>query len=126
MRVIAVDAVGSIIFGTPPGPREIPGIGSSRVPELLRRDEIDDVVHVDDVDAALACRQLLATEGIFAGGSTGSVVAAMTRTLPHLPKPCRAVALFPDRGDRYLGMVYDDDWLAERQRGSLDASRTAP
>ncbi|MEU6643162.1 2,3-diaminopropionate biosynthesis protein SbnA [Saccharomonospora sp. NPDC046836] len=112
LRVVAVDAAGSVIFGGKPGRRDIPGIGSSRIPELCRPSEIDKVVHVDDVDAALGCRELLAREGIFAGGSTGSVVAAIARTLPDLPKPCRIVAIFPDRGDRYLDLVYDDDWLA--------------
>ncbi|PRX50351.1 cysteine synthase A [Prauserella shujinwangii] len=112
LRVVAVDAAGSVVFGGAPGHRELPGIGSSRVPELCRPDEVDEVVHVDDVDAALGCRELLATEGIFAGGSSGSVVAAVARTLPRLPKPCRVVAILPDRGDRYLDLVYDDDWLA--------------
>ncbi len=117
LRVIAVDAVGSVIFGGPPAPREIPGIGSSRVPELFRPEEIDEVVHVDDVDAARGCRELLAAEGIFAGGSSGAVVAAIRRTLPHLHAPCRVLAIFPDRGDRYLDLVYDDDWLESmRQR----------
>lgn len=118
MSTIAVDAVGSVIFDGPPGPREIPGIGSSRVPELHEPSEIDDVVHVDDHTSALACRRLLEKEGIFAGGSTGSVVAAIERLLPSLPRPCRIVALFPDRGDRYLDLVYDDDWLAEVARPS--------
>jgi 2,3-diaminopropionate biosynthesis protein SbnA len=112
LRVVAVDAEGSIIFGAPPGPRHIPGIGSSRVPELFTPAEIDDVVHVGDAEAARACRRLLTTEGIFAGGSSGAVVAAIARTLPTLPRPCRVVAIFPDRGDRYLDMVYDDEWLA--------------
>lgn len=112
LRVVAVDAEGSIIFGTPPGPRHIPGIGSSRVPELFTPAEIDDVVHIGDAEAARACRRLLVTEGIFAGGSSGAVVAAIARTLPTLPRPCRVVAIFPDRGDRYLDMVYDDEWLA--------------
>jgi cysteine synthase A len=116
LQVIAVDAVGSVIFGTAAGPRELPGIGSSRVPELCRPEEIDDVVHVDDVDAALGCRELLIAEGIFAGGSTGAIVAAITRTLPALPRPCRIVAIFPDRGDRYLDLVYDDEWLAAAYR----------
>jgi cysteine synthase A len=116
LRVVAVDAVGSVIFGPPAGPRELPGIGSSRVPELCRPEEIDDVVHVDDVDAALGCRELLLAEGIFAGGSTGAVVAAIERALPALPRPCRIVAIFPDRGDRYLDLVYDDDWLAAAYR----------
>ena len=124
LRVIAVDAVGSVIFGNPPAPREIPGIGSSRVPELLRPDEIDDVVHVDDVDAAEACRELLAKEGIFAGGSSGAVVAAIRRTLPLLTSPGRILAIFPDRGDRYLDLVYDDDWLA-RMRSARAATTAA-
>lgn len=121
LRVIAVDAVGSVIFGGPPGARDLPGIGSSRVPELCRPEEIDEVVQVDDVDAALGCRELLATEGIFAGGSTGSVVCAIARTLPRLPRPCRVVAIFPDRGDRYLDLVYDDGWLASARARRADA-----
>ncbi len=112
LTVIAVDAVGSVIFGGSPGRRDIPGIGSSRVPELSRPEEIDEVVAVDDLEAALSCRRLLATEGIFAGGSSGSVVAAITRKLPELRPGCRVVAILPDRGDRYLDLVYDDDWLA--------------
>jgi N-(2-amino-2-carboxyethyl)-L-glutamate synthase len=121
VRVVAVDAVGSVIFGGPSGPRELPGIGSSRVPELCRPEEIDEVVHVDDVDAALGCRALLTAEGIFGGGSTGAVVAAIARTLPRLPRPCRVVAIFADRGDRYLDLVYDDDWLAAARARRGDA-----
>lgn len=117
LRVIAVDAVGSVIFGGSPGRRDVPGIGASRVPELLAPAEIDDVVHVNDFETAVGCRDLLAAEGIFAGGSTGAVVAAIRRMLPGLPRPCRVVAVFPDRGDRYLDLVYDDDWFAAaRQR----------
>ncbi|MEV0704974.1 2,3-diaminopropionate biosynthesis protein SbnA [Saccharopolyspora sp. NPDC050389] len=117
LRVVAVDAMGSVIFGGAPGRRDVPGIGASRVPELLARDEIDDVVHVDDFETAVGCRDLLAAEGIFAGGSTGAVVAAIRRALPRLPRPCRVVAVFPDRGDRYLDLIYDDDWFAAaRQR----------
>ncbi|QIZ37479.1 2,3-diaminopropionate biosynthesis protein SbnA [Saccharopolyspora sp. ASAGF58] len=117
LRVAAVDAVGSVIFGGPAGPRDVPGIGASRVPELFAPAEIDDVVHVNDFETAVGCRDLLAAEGIFAGGSTGAVIAAIRRTLPGLPRPCRVVAIFPDRGDRYLDLIYDEDWFAAaRQR----------
>jgi N-(2-amino-2-carboxyethyl)-L-glutamate synthase len=122
LRVVAVDAAGSVLFNGPPGRREIPGIGASRVPELFQPDEIDEVVHVYDLEAARGCRALLETEGIFAGGSTGSVVAAISRTLPALRRPCRIVTIFPDRGDRYLNLVYDDEWLAGVQRRDLDAA----
>lgn len=116
LRVIAVDAVGSVIFGGAPGPREIPGIGSSRVPELCRPEEIDDVVYVDDVEAAHGCRDLLSAEGIFAGGSSGAVIAALHKTLPAIPRPCRVLVILPDRGDRYLDLVYDDAWLAAQHQ----------
>lgn len=112
IRVVAVDAVGSVIFGGAPGKRELPGIGSSRVPELLNPGEIDEVVYVNDREAVRGCRALLSKEGIFAGGSSGSVVAAIQKTLPKLPKPCRILTLFPDRGDRYLDSVYNDEWVA--------------
>jgi 2,3-diaminopropionate biosynthesis protein SbnA len=125
LQVIAVDAVGSVIFGDRPRSREIPGIGSSRVPELLSRHEIDDVVHVDDIDAARGCRDLLSAEGIFAGGSSGAVVAAIRRTLPRLSSRSRVLAILPDRGDRYLDLVYDDDWLdrMERRRAQSSGAR---
>lgn len=113
LRVVAVDAVGSVIFGTPPGPRALPGIGASRVPELFSPAEIDTVIHVDDWESVQACRDLLAREGIFAGGSSGSVIAAIRKLLPTLPRPCRVLTLLPDRGERYLDLVYDDDWLAQ-------------
>lgn len=119
--VVAVDAVGSIIFGGLPGRREIPGMGASRVPELLCAQEIDRVVRIGDRAAAHSCRHLLRTEGIFAGGSTGAVVAAINQTLPELRRPCRIITIFPDRGDRYLDLVYDDDWLAGLRDRDLES-----
>lgn len=112
LQVIAVDAVGSVIFGTPAGPREIPGYGASRVPEILEPSEIDRVVHVNDLQAAAGCRRLVATEGILAGGSSGAAIAAIDLVIDELPAGSRVVTLLPDRGERYLDMVFDDDWLA--------------
>lgn len=113
LRVVAVDAVGSVIFGGRPGPREIPGIGASRVPELLSRDEIDEVIYVGDWEAVEGCRELLAYEGVFAGGSSGAVIAAVQQLVPRLPRPATVVTLLPDRGDRYVSTVYDDEWVAQ-------------
>jgi N-(2-amino-2-carboxyethyl)-L-glutamate synthase len=128
LRVIAVDAVGSIIFGGYPGMREIPGIGASRVPELLNRDAIDEVVYVNDLEAVHGCHDLVNREGILAGGSSGSVVAAIQKLLPTLSPPCRIVTLFPDRGDRYLHTIYNEDWIerlsAQMYESSLNALLT--
>ena len=77
-RVVAVDAVGSVIFG-PPEPwelshrRTIPGHGAAVVPPLLQPGLVDRVVKVTDADCVRGCRRLLAEESILAGGSSGAV-----------------------------------------------------
>lgn len=110
LRVTAVDAAGSVIFGRPGGPRELPGLGASRVPELLRAEEIDEVVAVDDRGAVAGCRRLADAEGVLAGASSGAVVAALEDLTARWPAGTRALTLLPDRGERYLGSVYSDDW----------------
>jgi cysteine synthase A len=109
---VAVDAAGSVIFGGPPGPRHVPGLGAGRRPELLARDEIDEVVSVTDREAVAGCRSLAATEGILAGGSSGAVVAAIERLRRGFPASWQVLTVLPDRGDRYLDQVYDDEWVA--------------
>lgn len=111
MSVVAVDAVGSVIFGGRAGPRRVPGLGASRVPELCSPREIDDVVFVSDREAVRGCRALMATEGILAGGSSGAVVAGIEKVLAQAPAPCRVLTLLADRGERYLDLVYDDEWV---------------
>lgn len=111
LKVIAVDAAGSVIFGAPPAPRELPGIGSSRVPELLKRDEIDEVIYVNDLESVAGCQSLLSAEGIFAGGSSGSVIAAIQKIIGSLPAGSRIATILPDRGERYLDSVYDESWV---------------
>lgn len=116
LRVIAVDATGSVIFGAPPAPREIPGIGASRVPELKSQVQVDEVIYVNDWESVQGCRALLSYEGIFAGGSSGSVIAAIQKLLPTLPSSYRILTLLPDRGERYLNLVYDDNWVERLRR----------
>ncbi len=110
--MVAVDAAGSVIFGGAPGPRHVPGLGAGRRPELLAPAEIDEVVYVSDREAVAGCRALAAREGILAGGSSGAVVAAIERLRPRLPEHWQVLTVLPDRGDRYLDQVYDDEWVA--------------
>lgn len=121
LRVIGVDAVGSVIFGSPAGPRRLPGIGASRVPELLSLEEIDEVVHVSDRESVQGCRDLALKEGIFAGGSSGAVVAAIAKIAASFASDSTIVTLLPDRGDRYLDLVYSDEWVASLAREDLSA-----
>ncbi|MDR6225695.1 2,3-diaminopropionate biosynthesis protein SbnA [Desmospora profundinema] len=111
LKIVAVDAVGSVIFGHPPKNRELPGIGATRVPELCCPEEIDEVIHISDYESAKGCRELVEKEGIFAGGSSGAVISAIQKKLPTLPNGSRVLTLLPDRGDRYLDLVYSDEWM---------------
>ncbi|WKD33862.1 2,3-diaminopropionate biosynthesis protein SbnA [Streptomyces xanthophaeus] len=112
--VVAVDTEGSVIFGGPPRKRRIPGIGSSIVPPLCEQALIDDVEIVSEVRAAESCHELLARYGLFAGGSTGSIYAAIrsyfARNRPVGRRPTVAF-LAADRGHAYLKTVYDHDWI---------------
>jgi cysteine synthase A len=113
-RIVAVDAEGSITFGGPPARRHIPGLGTSRRPEILDPGAVDDVVHVAERAAVAMCRRVAVDRGIAVGGSTGSVLAAVAQRAPDLAPGSTVVAIGPDNGDRYLDTVYDDDWVRER------------
>jgi len=86
---------------------------TGRVPELLVREEIDDVIYVNDLESCDGCLDLLASEGIFAGGSSGSVVAAICKLIPEITPGSSILTLFPDRGDRYLDLVYSVEWRVQ-------------
>ncbi|TDV49934.1 2,3-diaminopropionate biosynthesis protein SbnA [Actinophytocola oryzae] len=111
-RIIAVDSVGSVTFGTASGPRRIPGLGASRRPELCRPALAHEVVHVAERDAIRECRRIARNTGLLVGGSTGSVLAAITAYEDRFRggRP-RVAAISPDLGDRYLRTVYDDNWV---------------
>jgi len=119
IRVVAVDAVGSVIFGGTPGERRLPGMGASRVPELADPRLVDEVIYVDEASAIEACRSLARAEGIFAGASSGAVVEAVRRLVLSEP-PQRVVTLLSDRGERYLDSVYSNAFEASptREAGS--------
>ncbi|WP_394846136.1 2,3-diaminopropionate biosynthesis protein SbnA [Pendulispora brunnea] len=114
VQVIAVDVVGSVIFGGPPRKRYIPGIGASIVPELVGKAAIDRVVMVSETETLQGCRELFARDGVFAGGSSGSVYAAIKKTLGNGKIHAKPDVLFLccDRGTSYLDTVYNDEWCA--------------
>ena len=125
LHVVAVDAAGSVIFGGPPGARHVPGLGAGRRSELLAPGDVDEVVYVSDRDAVAGCRALAASEGLLAGGSSGAVVTAIGRLRPRLPAGWQVLTVLPDRGDRYLDQVYDDEWVARLPASQLPASQPA-
>jgi N-(2-amino-2-carboxyethyl)-L-glutamate synthase len=112
VRVVAVDAVGSVTFGTASGPRLIPGLGTSVRPSILNETYLDDVIHVSEADTIRMCHQLV-SQGFLFGGSTGTVVRGALDWLVRAGagKNLTAVAISPDLGDHYLDTLYDEDWL---------------
>ncbi|MCX5345162.1 2,3-diaminopropionate biosynthesis protein SbnA [Streptomyces atratus] len=112
--VVAVDVEGSAIFGAPPARRRIPGIGSSIRPPLIDDAWIRKVVVLSELDEVAGCRSLLRDHGIYAGGSTGCVYAAITRHFDGHTGPEPVVAfLCADSGEPYADTVYANDWVAE-------------
>jgi len=111
VRIVAVDSVGSVTFGGAPGPRMIPGLGTSVRPPLLDESYVDDVVSVAETDTVRTCHEL-ARRGFLFGGSTGTVVSGATSWLAeHDADGLTAVAIAPDLGERYLDTIYQTNWL---------------
>ncbi|MEU6803407.1 2,3-diaminopropionate biosynthesis protein SbnA [Streptomyces neyagawaensis] len=110
VRIVAVDSVGSVAFGGPPGRRLIPGLGTSVPPPLLDASCVDDVVRVEEADTVRACHRL-ARRGFLFGGSTGTVVSGAVDWLNRDGSPdLTAVAIAPDLGERYLDTIYRPGW----------------
>lgn len=112
-RVIAVDAVGSLIFSPVKSKRLIPGLGAGLKPPLCDVSMIDECVHVTDLDCIAGCRRLVACEAILAGGSSGGVLAAVEKVKDRIPNGAVCAAILPDRGERYLETIFSDDWVRE-------------
>ncbi|MFB7503160.1 2,3-diaminopropionate biosynthesis protein SbnA [Streptomyces broussonetiae] len=114
VTIVAVDSVGSVTFGTPPGLRMIPGLGAGVRPKLLDESFVDHVVHVPEADTVRVCHRLARTGFLF-GGSTGTVIAGASRWLAeHRPGgELTAVAIAPDFGERYLDTLYHTNWVRE-------------
>ncbi|MCA2218373.1 2,3-diaminopropionate biosynthesis protein SbnA [Jidongwangia harbinensis] len=107
VRIVAVDAHGSVTFGGPAGPRLIPGLGMGVRPPLLDESLIDDVRVVSEAETIRTCRRL-AGHGFLFGGSTGTVVSGALQWLAERDRRSElvAVAIAPDLGERYLDSVY--------------------
>lgn len=112
-RIVAVDAVGSVIFGTPKSKRLIPGHGAAIVPELFQAGLADELVQIDDKDCIVGCRRLVQREAILAGGSAGAVITAVGRMRDRIRPGATCVAICADRGERYLDTIYNDEWVVE-------------
>ena len=90
------------------------GIGEDFLPANVDFSLIDHFEKVSDKDAALMTREIARKEGIFAGNSTGSAVAGVLQMKDKFKEGDIVVIIFPDHGTRYLGKMYNEDWLRDR------------
>ena len=108
LQVVAVDAVGSVIFGQPDNPRRLQsGLGNSLVALNVDKNSIDTVHWLNDEEAFAATLILAEHEQIFAGNSSGSTYWVARWLSTWCDPDCTIVALFPDRGDRYFQTAYN-------------------
>jgi cysteine synthase A len=112
-RVIAVDAIGSVIFGGASAKRLISGHGAGVRPRLFQEGLADRCIHVSDLDCIIGCRRLARKEAILAGGSAGAIVRAVEIMKDEIEDNASCVVILPDRGERYLDTIYSDGWVAE-------------
>ena len=94
------------------------GIGEDILPKNVDFSIIDKFEKVTDKDAAVYQRMLAKEEGIFVGNSAGSAIKGILQLKEELTKDDIVVVLFHDHGSRYVGKMFNDDWM--RERGFLD------
>lgn len=113
LRVVAVDAVGSAIFGQPDDPKRLQsGLGGSLVPANVDFSVIDEVHWLSDREAFAATLELAEREKVFAGNSSGSAYLVAGWIGSRLDPDSTVVAIFPDRGDQYAGTIYSPAYRA--------------
>jgi len=96
------------------------GIGEDFLPQNVDFSIIDHFEKVTDKDAAIMTRRIAREEGIFAGNSAGSAMAGLLQLRDHFRKSDVVVVIFHDHGSRYLGKMFNDEWM--RSKGFLEVS----
>lgn len=94
------------------------GIGEDFVPENYEMQYIDVFEQVSDKDAAIMARRIAREEGLFCGYSAGTALQGLLQLKDLLKKGDLVVVILADHGSRYVGKVYNDQWMMER--GFLD------
>ena len=98
------------------------GIGEDILPKNVDFSLIDGFTKVTDKDAAVYTRKIALEEGIFVGNSAGSAVKGLLQLKEHFKPEDVVVVMFHDSGSRYVGKMFNDDWM--RERGFLDEEIT--
>lgn len=124
VQVVGADPVGSILYDyfytgkmTEAHSYKIEGVGEDFIPSVYDFNYIDDAVRVSDKEAFLMTRRLVREEGMFVGGSCGMALAGALKYAAEreLGPDKMVVVLLPDGGSKYLGKIFDDNWMRENR-----------
>lgn len=115
IRVVGADPIGSVLSGGSPQPWKVEGIGEDFVPKTFNGQLVDDWVQVSDAESFHTARELARREGILAGGSSGTNLAAALRYSRRLTANDLVVVIIPDTGRNYMSKVFNDQWLADNK-----------
>ena len=94
------------------------GIGEDILPKNVDFSNIDGFTKVTDKDGAVYTQRLAKEEGMFLGNSAGSAIKGVLQLKEHFTKDDVVVVLFHDHGSRYIGKMFNDDWM--RKQGYID------
>ena len=113
ITIVGADPEGSILSGDTPRSYKVEGIGEDFIPKTFNRQIVDEMVRVSDKDSFNTARRLAREEGILAGGSSGTALAAALKYAQRLTKPREIVVLLPDTGRNYISKIYSDEWMQQ-------------
>lgn len=120
ISIVLADPKGSVLAplvntGTmiEPGSWLVEGIGEDFVPSILDLDLVTHAYEVTDAEAFHAARHLLRTEGVFAGSSSGTLLAGALKYCREQTTPQRVCVLVCDTGNKYLNKMFSDSWMIE-------------
>ena len=121
VQMVLADPEGSILapkvndgLEVQPGAWLVEGIGEDFVPDILDLSLIDSAIAISDEEAFHTARELLRVEGVLAGSSVGTLLAASLRYCREQTEPKRVVTLICDNGAKYLSKMFNDHWMMDQ------------
>jgi cystathionine beta-synthase len=121
VRIVGVDPEGSIFYDLFRGSHtpsssiyRIEGIGEDFLPATVDLKTVDQIIRVGDKDAYIMARRLAREEALLVGSSSGAAVIGALEVAKNMSAKKAIVTLLPDRGDRYLTKLYNDNWMREQ------------